>query len=84
MLVVATEFSHGVNGQFLTGTSAGDPNVNVTVTVASPRAEAWKRYFDREGWNVGDVDATNGTVTAWRTTDQVYVPESVIELKLEK
>ncbi|WP_299233345.1 DUF7289 family protein [Natronomonas sp.] len=52
-----------------------------TVTVESPRAGAWARYFDSRAW-VDDVDETDGAVEATLASDRVTVPRFLIRLRL--
>lgn len=57
-------------------------DVEMNVTVESPRAEAWRRYFERKGLN---VTRANGTVvSAECVTKRVYVPETVVEFELQR
>ena len=78
-LVVAYRRSAGIDGQFRTGTGS---NVRVNVTVESPRAEAWKRYFERKGLNVTRANET--VVSAECTTEHVVAPETIVEFELKR
>ncbi|WP_458205993.1 DUF7289 family protein [Haladaptatus sp. NG-SE-30] len=60
-------------------------NLRVNVTIASPRAAAWKRYFDQEGLKKIDGDASDGRVTyQFKSTARVVVPETVAAFELRR
>jgi hypothetical protein len=84
VLVVAREQSSKLARQFRTGTAAGDPDARVNVTVESPRAAAWGRYFESEGFVAVDGDPSDGTVTYQFSTDRLFVPETGIEVGLRR
>ncbi|WP_266077465.1 DUF7289 family protein [Haladaptatus caseinilyticus] len=81
VLIVAYHQSAALDGQFRTGSTA---DVRTNVTVESPRAVAWKRYFERKGLTAIDGDATDGSVTYQLVTDRVVVPETVVEFELKR
>lgn len=78
VLVVAHRQSVGLDGRF--DPESGDARVNVTVE--SPRAPAWGRYFDRAGMD--EVETDDGVVTYQFHTDRLLVPESVVEFELAR
>lgn len=80
VLVVAFRQSSSAGDPFFTNATA---DANVTVTVDSPRADAWKRYFERNGYTPADDDPSDGSVTYYFTTDRVYVPQTQIEFALK-
>lgn len=80
-LVVAYRQSADLGGEFDTDSSS---DARVNVTVESPRAAAWKRYFEREGLTAVDGDASDGSVTYQFVTDRLVVPETVVEFELKR
>lgn len=82
VLVVAFRQSSGIDGRFDTGPGGDDSRVNVTVE--SPRAEAWGRYFDDQGMTKIDGDASDGDVTYQFHTDTLFVSETVVEFELQR
>ena len=76
--------SERLRGAFTTGTDAGDPDANVTVTVDSPRAAAWQTYFEERGFTAVDDVPGDGTIIYVRHTDAVYVPETVVDVELTR
>ncbi|QZX99603.1 DUF7289 family protein [Halobaculum rubrum] len=70
----------GVADELASG--AGD-DVTVTVTVASPRADAWKRYFEAEGFTAVDSDPDDGEVTYRFEVDSVLVQQTTVSVELE-
>lgn len=75
-LVVTRRVDGDLAGQFRNGSA------QVTVTVTSPRADAWKRYFEDEGFDAVDADASDGDVAYRFVTDRLYVPETVVDVEL--
>jgi hypothetical protein len=76
--------SERLRGAFTTGTAPGDPDVNVTVTVTSPRAAAWQTYLVERGFTAVDDVPGDGAVIYVRHTDAVYVPETVVDVELTR
>ncbi|MFC6785377.1 hypothetical protein ACFQFH_05455 [Halobaculum halobium] len=58
-------------------------DVTVTVTVDSPRAVAWKRYFEAEGFTAVDGDPADGEVTYRFDVDSVVVQQTTVSVELE-
>lgn len=81
LLLVARRDSTSLKGPF---TASGGADVRVNVTVDSPRAEAWKRYFEDRGFTALDADASDDVVKYQFLTDAVYVPKTSIELDIER
>ncbi|MFC7155116.1 hypothetical protein ACFQPA_06555 [Halomarina halobia] len=79
VLIVGTNRGTGLDGSF---TPSNDTAVSITVD--SPRADIWSRYFDREGYTAIDSDASDGSVTYQFTTERLYVYRSVIEFDLKR
>lgn len=79
VLVVAYRQSVGLDGQFAAGNDA-----RVNVTVESPRAAAWGRYFESRGMTAVDGDPDDGAVTYQFHTEHLVVPEAVVELELNR
>lgn len=76
--LVGTKETTGLAGQFNTIPS----DRNVTVTVESPRAEAWGRYFEDHGWT--EVSNANENAVTYRfETERVYVPQTVIGIEFQ-
>lgn len=67
-----------VAGQFQAGPGH---DVNVTVTVESPRAEVWGHYFEQQGFEAVP-SPTAGEVAYRYETDRVYVPRTRIDVEL--
>ena len=84
VLVVARQQNSLLAQEFFTGRAPGDPDARVNVTVESPRAQAWQRYFESEGFDAVDGDPSDGTVTYQFYTDRVFVPETGIEVGLRR
>jgi hypothetical protein len=82
VLLVTHRQSQELPGQFDTGPGGDDARVNVTVE--SPRAAAWGRYFEAKGMNALDADASDGNVTYQFHTDHLLVPESVVEFEMQQ
>ena len=89
VLVVARQQNSKLARQFQ-GDPETDDDVDVYVTVESPRAEAWARYFESEGFDAppgddrSDDDPSDGNVTYRFTTDRVFVPETGIGVALRR
>jgi len=81
VLVVAYRQSSGLDGEFVTGT---DSDARVNVTVRSPRAAAWGRYFEGEGMDRVDDGSDDDVVTYQFYTDRLLVPETVVEFELNR
>lgn len=81
VLVVGTDRSNELDGLF-----SPSNEVRVEITVDSPRADAWKGYFERQGHTPVDADASDDTITYEIpiTTERLYVYRSVIEFDLER
>lgn len=81
VLLVASHEGSSLNGPFA---ADGGADVRVNVTVESPRADAWKRYFEDQGYTAIDGDASDDEVTYQFLTDIVYAPKTSIELDIER
>jgi hypothetical protein len=82
VLLVAHRQSAGIDGQFDTGPDPAD-DARVNVTVESPRASAWGRYFESLGMTAIDGDASDDAVTYQIHTDRLIVPETVVEFAIK-
>ncbi|QZP37778.1 DUF7289 family protein [Halobaculum magnesiiphilum] len=71
----------GIAGKVAAGDD--DDDVTVTVTVESPRADAWKRYFESEGFTAVDDDPDDGEVTYRFEVDSVVVQQTTVSVELE-
>jgi len=80
VLVRGQVTGRGVAGELVA--AAGD-DVTVTVTVASPRADAWGRYFEAEGFTAVDGDPADGEVTYRFEVDGVTVQQTTVSVELE-
>lgn len=80
VLVRGQVTGRGVAGEVVA--AAGD-DVTVTVTVASPRADAWGRYFEAEGFTAVDGDPADGEVTYRFEVDGVTVQQTTVSVELE-
>lgn len=56
----------------------------VNVTVTSPRAEAWERYFVDQGFDPVDSDPDDGDVTYQFETETLYVPKTSVEVTFNR
>jgi hypothetical protein len=54
--------------------------VNVTVTVKSPRAEAWGQFLADRGFTAIDADASDDRVSYWFVTDELYLQRTSIRI----
>ncbi len=79
VLLVAHRQSQGLDGTFDTG----DDEARVNVTVDSPRAAAWGRYFEETGMTAVDGDPSDGDVTYQFRTDHLLVSETVVEFDVK-
>lgn len=69
VLVVA-----GLNSRSVASYATGPGRANVSVTVESPRADAWVPFFEERGFEADDGDPSDGTVTYYREgVDEVHV-----------
>lgn len=84
VLVVAYRQNVGLDGQFVTGTDPADADARVNVTVQSPRADAWGRYFEQKGMKRIDEASGEGQVTYQFHTDRLIVPKTVIEIEFNR
>ena len=80
VLVVGYRKSVGLGGSFETGMAPSDSDARVNVTVESPRAAAWGRYFESEGMR--KLDASDEKVTYQFRTDRLVVPETIVEFEI--
>jgi hypothetical protein len=79
-VLVVTEAQFRGGDRFTTGPGS---EANVTVTVESPRAAAWQRYF--ESRSLGTVvGATDDSVTYRFYTDELYVPRVRIAVAIRR
>lgn len=62
----------------------GSSTAVVTVTVTSPRVEAWKRYLVDEGFDPVDDDVDHGNVTYRFETETLYVPKTGVRVTFER
>ncbi len=87
VLVIANNRAKGLGGNFTTGPSA---TAEVDVTVESPRADAWKRYFESRGFtavdgNPADDDGDGVQEVTYRfETDSLYVPRTNLGIELQR
>lgn len=81
ILIVAYRESKEAGTPFLTDATS---QANVSVTVESPRADAWNSYFRSNGFTAVDADAADGAVTYYFETDRVYLPRTEIEFELKE
>lgn len=84
VLAVAYRQSSDVLGRFEASAGA---TANVTVTVESPRAAAWGRYFESMGMtpsgpSTDAANASDGTVRYRFETERLFVPETVVEFEI--
>lgn len=79
ILVVAFRQSKSPGTPFVTNASA---QANVSITVESPRVDAWKAYFESQGYSAHDPGVGDGEVTYYFRTDRLYVPRTQIEIAL--
>lgn len=62
----------------------GSSTAVVNVTVTSPRAEAWERYFVEQGLDPVDSDPDDGDVTYQFETESLYVPKTSVEVTFNR
>lgn len=60
----------------------GDVTFNVSVT--SPRHEAWEAYFEQQGCQSVNPDPANDTVTCAYETDELYVRQTLVDVRLSR
>lgn len=65
-------------------TAGADSDVRVNVTVESPRADAWGRYFEREGMTAVDADGGDGSVTYTFVVNRIVVQQTTVAVELER
>ncbi|MFB6218191.1 MAG: hypothetical protein ABEH77_03265, partial [Halobacteriaceae archaeon] len=65
-------------------TTGPDSAARVNVSVDSPRAEVWKRYFEKQGFTALDDSPGDGTVVYQFRTDEIYVPRTDIGVTLKR
>ncbi len=58
---------------FASSTVESSASTNLTVTIESPRAEAWGRFAERSGFTVVGDDGSDGDVTFNATSDTVVI-----------
>ena len=66
---------------------ASGSRVNVTVTITSPRADAWKRFLERRGFTAVDpagADPTDGVIAYEFETDALYVQQTTMSVTLTR
>lgn len=59
----------------------------VTVTITSPRADAWKRFLERKGFTAVDAagaDPTDGVIAYEIETDELYVQQTTVSVTLTR
>jgi hypothetical protein len=78
-LLIGLRGASGVTGTLVTDAGAS-ADVNVTVTVESPRATAWGEYLADSGFTAIDADGSDGEVTYFRHTDAGYVHQTVVSM----
>lgn len=66
-------------GQKLRCAFADPGPIRVNVTIESPRAPAWKRYFEDQGYTV--ASSSEDRVVAKFTTRQFYVTDTTVEVE---
>lgn len=81
LLIVADREFSKLAGEFNV-TSGG--TVRTNVTVESPRAAAWKQYFQDQGFTPVDADPGDDKVTYQFESDTVYVPKTKIRIEIER
>lgn len=62
----------------------GSSTAVVNVTVTSPRAEAWERYFVEQGFDPVDTDLSDDDVTYQFETETLYVPKTSVEVTFNR
>lgn len=77
VLVVAMRTSHDLTCDF----TNPDTTLEVNVTVESPRAGAWERYFEDRGFDINK--STSTVVAAEFNTSELYVSSTVVEIEIE-
>jgi hypothetical protein len=62
---------------------SGSPTYNVTIRTESPRAKAWKQFYESQsGTAVGNFNLSDGEVEYSFTTQRVVIRQTVIDLQL--
>ncbi|WP_435063955.1 DUF7289 family protein [Halobaculum sp. EA56] len=64
--------------------SADGADIRVNVTVSSPRAGAWKRYFESRGLTPVDAAAADGTVTYQYVAESVLIQQTTVAVQLDR
>ena len=79
VLVVA-----GLNSRSVTSYTTGSAQANVSVTVESPRADAWGPFLEERGFQAADGDPSDGTITYYRDdVDEVHVQVTTASISFE-
>lgn len=56
--------------------------ITVSITVTSPRASAWGRYLEGQGFTKVDTGTADGLVTYEITRTEIYIVRSIVGLEL--
>lgn len=79
-LVVAKRATSTLSGPF----NGGGGTVIVNVTVTSPRAGAWKSFFEDQGYVAVDPDPADGNVTYSFETEELFVARTGVEVTFNR
>ncbi|WP_132057565.1 DUF7289 family protein [Halorussus amylolyticus] len=81
VLLVAHAQSREATERIRSGSGRG---LRVNATVRTVRADAWRRYFESEGYDITRYDETEEVVSAEFETERVYISETVVGLEIER
>lgn len=79
VLVRAQADSRGIESR----TVDSSATTNVTVTVESPRAGAWKQFFEERGLEAVDGNASDGNVTYYQESDSVVIQTTTTSVEFD-
>ncbi|WP_435066296.1 DUF7289 family protein [Halobaculum sp. EA56] len=81
VLVAMDATSRGIAREMTAGNGSA---ITVNVTVESPRADAWRRYFESLDAGGSVVAASDDAVTYQIEVDRVVVPRTAIRVRLDR
>lgn len=73
----------GLNSRSVSSYATGPARANVSVTVDSPRADAWVPVFEDHGFTADDADPSDGEITFHRETGEVHVQLTTASVTFE-
>jgi len=81
VLLVAQRRSSKLRGPFIVD---GGATARVNVTIESVRSEAWKEFFEDRGYEPIDDDPSDDEIKYQFNTTELYIPETGIQVSLNR